>query len=302
MLTPAVEPRGSAPAELFLVDGGPATVGVIASVTRPFCGDCDRVRLTADGQVRNCLFAREESDLRAALRAGATDEEIADRWVVAMARQAARPRHRRPVVPPARPADVGDRRLTDPRSTGPGRRASAAGRPPEEAARTEEVGQESRCSSHASHVLRRSGVCSLGLFQSSAQSAGCWQPLAEQTGGSCSTLGILPASGDRGRERDAGQPRGKLSGTSTSDCGTLWPVVKGGPHRRSRRIRRLRAAPSRRWPPTQGEAVGLRGAGVRDHHGDVREHQPRRSAPSHQPAATTIAATKHTVRMPIEMR
>ncbi|HEU5036298.1 MAG TPA: GTP 3',8-cyclase MoaA [Nocardioides sp.] len=84
-LTPAAEPRGSAPAELFLVDGGPATVGVIASVTRPFCGDCDRVRLTADGQVRNCLFAREESDLRASMRAGASDEEIADRWVTAMA-------------------------------------------------------------------------------------------------------------------------------------------------------------------------------------------------------------------------
>jgi cyclic pyranopterin phosphate synthase len=83
-LTPASEPRGSAPAELFLVNGGPATVGVIASVTRPFCGDCDRVRLTADGQVRNCLFAREESDLRAALRSAATDAEIADRWVVAM--------------------------------------------------------------------------------------------------------------------------------------------------------------------------------------------------------------------------
>ncbi|MEZ5094954.1 MAG: GTP 3',8-cyclase MoaA [Nocardioides sp.] len=83
-LSPATEPRGSAPAELFLVDGGPATVGVIASVTRPFCGDCDRVRLTADGQVRNCLFAREESDLRTALRGGATDEEIAERWVVAM--------------------------------------------------------------------------------------------------------------------------------------------------------------------------------------------------------------------------
>ncbi|MEJ7691210.1 MAG: GTP 3',8-cyclase MoaA [Nocardioidaceae bacterium] len=76
--------RGSAPAELFLVDGGPATVGVIASVTRPFCGDCDRVRLTADGQVRNCLFAREESDLRTALRAGASDEELADRWRIAM--------------------------------------------------------------------------------------------------------------------------------------------------------------------------------------------------------------------------
>jgi cyclic pyranopterin phosphate synthase len=83
-LEPAQEPRGSAPAELFTVDGGPATVGVIASVTRPFCGDCDRVRLTADGQVRNCLFAREESDLRGALRGGASDAEIADRWVVAM--------------------------------------------------------------------------------------------------------------------------------------------------------------------------------------------------------------------------
>jgi cyclic pyranopterin phosphate synthase len=83
-LTPATEPRGSAPAELFTVDGGPGTVGVIASVTRPFCGDCDRVRLTADGQVRNCLFAREESDLRAALRGGADDAEIADRWRMAM--------------------------------------------------------------------------------------------------------------------------------------------------------------------------------------------------------------------------
>ena len=63
----------------------PATVGVIASVTRPFCGDCDRVRLTADGQIRNCLFAREESDLRAALRSGASDDELAERWVAAMA-------------------------------------------------------------------------------------------------------------------------------------------------------------------------------------------------------------------------
>ncbi len=88
-LSPASEPRGSAPAELFLVDGGPATVGVIASVTRPFCGDCDRVRLTADGQVRNCLFAREESDLRTALRGGATDADLAERWLVAMAGKAA---------------------------------------------------------------------------------------------------------------------------------------------------------------------------------------------------------------------
>ncbi|KQZ70297.1 GTP 3',8-cyclase MoaA [Nocardioides sp. Root151] len=83
-LSPAEEPRGSAPAERFSVNGGPATVGVIASVTRPFCGDCDRVRLTADGQVRNCLFAREESDLRTALRAGATDAELAERWIAAV--------------------------------------------------------------------------------------------------------------------------------------------------------------------------------------------------------------------------
>ena len=76
--------RGSAPAESFTVHGGPQTVGIIASVTRPFCGDCDRVRLTADGQVRDCLFARTESDLRAPLREGATDEELADRWRRAM--------------------------------------------------------------------------------------------------------------------------------------------------------------------------------------------------------------------------
>ena len=77
--------RGSAPAEAYLVDGGPARVGVIASVTRPFCGTCDRVRLTADGQVRNCLFARTESDLRGPLRAGASDEELAAAWRRAVA-------------------------------------------------------------------------------------------------------------------------------------------------------------------------------------------------------------------------
>ena len=76
--------RGAAPAETFLVNGGPTRVGVIAAVTRPFCGACDRVRLTADGQIRNCLFARSESDLRSALRSGATDAEIADRWRAAV--------------------------------------------------------------------------------------------------------------------------------------------------------------------------------------------------------------------------
>ncbi|GAA0489726.1 GTP 3',8-cyclase MoaA [Streptomyces sp. NPDC046215] len=84
-LTPeGEEERGAAPAERWLVDGGPARVGVIASVTRPFCGSCDRTRLTADGQIRTCLFAREESDLRGALRSGATDGEIAALWKRAM--------------------------------------------------------------------------------------------------------------------------------------------------------------------------------------------------------------------------
>jgi cyclic pyranopterin phosphate synthase len=76
--------RGSAPAELFRVAGTNHAVGIIASVTQPFCGACDRVRLTADGQIRNCLFARTESDLRTPLRDGADDEEIARRWVAAV--------------------------------------------------------------------------------------------------------------------------------------------------------------------------------------------------------------------------
>ncbi|MFI2754576.1 GTP 3',8-cyclase MoaA [Cellulomonas sp. P22] len=71
-LTP-VPGRGAAPAERWLVDGGPGRVGVIASVSQPFCGACDRLRLTADGQLRSCLFARTETDLRALLRSGADD-------------------------------------------------------------------------------------------------------------------------------------------------------------------------------------------------------------------------------------
>src|SRR6476620_5879171 len=68
--------RGSAPAERFLVDGGPETVGIIASVSAPFCAACDRTRLTADGQVRNCLFSTTETDLRGPMREGATDDEL----------------------------------------------------------------------------------------------------------------------------------------------------------------------------------------------------------------------------------
>ncbi len=81
--------RGAAPAETWLVGGGAdgqprGRVGIVASVTRPFCGDCDRTRLTADGQVRNCLFARGETDLRALLRDGADDAVVADVWRTAM--------------------------------------------------------------------------------------------------------------------------------------------------------------------------------------------------------------------------
>lgn len=79
-LTPSPSRRGAAPAERWLVDGGPAEVGVIASVTRPFCEACDRSRLTADGALRNCLFSQSETDLRGPLRAGASDEELAEVW------------------------------------------------------------------------------------------------------------------------------------------------------------------------------------------------------------------------------
>jgi GTP 3',8-cyclase len=88
-LTPDPAPRGSAPAELWQVDGGPATVGVIASVSHAFCSACDRTRLTADGQVRNCLFSTTESDLRTLLRNGAGDDAIEKAWRAAMWQKAA---------------------------------------------------------------------------------------------------------------------------------------------------------------------------------------------------------------------
>jgi len=68
-LTPVAD-RGSSPAEEFYVNGGTATVGIIASVTRSFCANCDRMRLTSDGQLRNCLFSNTETDLRSILRNG----------------------------------------------------------------------------------------------------------------------------------------------------------------------------------------------------------------------------------------
>ena len=74
----------SAPAEEWIVDGGPATVGIIASVTRSFCAACDRTRLTAEGTVRSCLFGDDETDLRGLMRGGADDQTIAGWWRAAM--------------------------------------------------------------------------------------------------------------------------------------------------------------------------------------------------------------------------
>jgi cyclic pyranopterin phosphate synthase len=86
-LVPDPAPRGSAPAELWQVTDGTTAigrVGIIASVSHAFCAACDRSRLTADGQVRNCLFAREETDLRALMRSGASDDVLEAAWRAAM--------------------------------------------------------------------------------------------------------------------------------------------------------------------------------------------------------------------------
>lgn len=81
-------PRGAAPAQRFVVrarrTGATGIVGIIGSVTRPFCTECDRTRVTADGQLRNCLFAHSETDLRGLLRGGAGDGDIADAWRTGM--------------------------------------------------------------------------------------------------------------------------------------------------------------------------------------------------------------------------
>jgi cyclic pyranopterin phosphate synthase len=88
-LRPDAAPRGSAPAQLWEVDGGRGKVGIIASVSHAFCSACDRTRLTADGQVRNCLFARQETDLRTLMRGGADDGVLEAAWRAAMWAKAA---------------------------------------------------------------------------------------------------------------------------------------------------------------------------------------------------------------------
>ncbi len=82
--------RGSSPAQEFYINGTQATVGIIASVTEPFCGACDRLRLTSDGQLRSCLFSLEEMDLRKVLRSldysqDQITQELSDRFYKAVA-------------------------------------------------------------------------------------------------------------------------------------------------------------------------------------------------------------------------
>jgi cyclic pyranopterin phosphate synthase len=76
-LVPVPDPDPRAPASEYQYADGGGRVGFIASVSRPFCLNCNRVRLTADGKLRYCLFAVEEDDVKALLRSGASDEEIA---------------------------------------------------------------------------------------------------------------------------------------------------------------------------------------------------------------------------------
>lgn len=88
-LAPDPRHREGAPAERFEVrrPGRAAllgTVGIIASVTEPFCADCRRTRVTAEGKVMSCLFSREETDLRTLLRSAADDDAVAERWREAM--------------------------------------------------------------------------------------------------------------------------------------------------------------------------------------------------------------------------
>lgn len=89
ILAPVEEPRGAAPATLWNATDRDhpeitGALGIIASVTHPFCGDCDRSRLTSDGTIRNCLFARTETPLRDIMRTGASDDELAAVWAGAM--------------------------------------------------------------------------------------------------------------------------------------------------------------------------------------------------------------------------
>ncbi|PYT14811.1 MAG: GTP 3',8-cyclase MoaA [Acidobacteria bacterium] len=88
-LVPVGRDRPSAPANVFRIAGGAGDIGFINPVTEPFCADCDRIRITADGRIRTCLFSRTETDLAALLRGGSPDARIAEALQAAVARKEA---------------------------------------------------------------------------------------------------------------------------------------------------------------------------------------------------------------------
>ncbi len=76
-LEPLSDPSGAAPAERFRFGDGIGEIGLISSVSEPFCGTCNRLRITADGALRNCLFSDDERTVRDLLRSGGSDAELA---------------------------------------------------------------------------------------------------------------------------------------------------------------------------------------------------------------------------------
>ncbi len=108
-LTPVARTDTSQPAVDYQYSDLPLRVGFINPVTHSFCGECNRLRLTAEGQVRNCLFSTVEWDARALLRGKATDEEIAALVTDCIQTQKVRPRHRHARVCEAETGDVSDR-------------------------------------------------------------------------------------------------------------------------------------------------------------------------------------------------
>lgn len=77
-LVPVPDQDPRAPASEFMFEDGIGRIGIIASISRPFCMSCNRIRLTSDGKIRNCLFAIDEFDVKGIMRSGGTDDEIAD--------------------------------------------------------------------------------------------------------------------------------------------------------------------------------------------------------------------------------
>jgi GTP 3',8-cyclase len=106
-----VPARGSAPADRWRYADGAGMIGVIPTVTKPFCGDCDRVRLTAEGQFRTCLFATDEFNLLAALRRGETEDQIAATYRTGRGHQVGGPSDQPGELCPARTLHEPDRRM-----------------------------------------------------------------------------------------------------------------------------------------------------------------------------------------------